>query len=174
MVAEPRVLRRQNSDIRGERHEAIVIARGQPDIGDAPIEGVGRIDREMHRAVEPVIAPSRAKLPPAGQLLSRLDLKGNYSHRAPPSVRSDNAAPGPETSQSDRRARRGPRLNGFSRTLRAGARKTPGCSVSLEGTRSCRARQARCRCSRTCRARAPPWLLLAARSSPRDRATSPG
>ena len=94
MVAARRVLGSEDADIRGEMHEASLVARGQVDIGDDAVEGMRRVDREMRRAVELDIAPDIAKLPPAGERLAGFDLKGDNSHGAPPAVRSGNAAPG--------------------------------------------------------------------------------
>ena len=92
MITAPRVFGEEDANIRGEMHEATLVARGQIDIGDNPVQGMGRVDRETRRAVELGIAPDIAKFPPAGERPSRFDLKGDNSHGAPPAVRSGNAS----------------------------------------------------------------------------------
>ena len=58
----------------------------------------------MRRAVDLGITPDVTKIPPAGERLTSFDFKGDNSHRAPPVVRSGNAAPGPK-GESNRLAR---------------------------------------------------------------------
>jgi hypothetical protein len=96
MIAAPRIFRGQDPDIRGEMDETVAALWGQVDIGDATIQKMSRIDGEMRRAVDLGITPDVTKIPPAGERLTSFDLKGDNSHRVPPSVRSGNAAPGPE------------------------------------------------------------------------------
>ena len=73
----------------------LTLALGQLDIGDGPVQRMRRVDGEMRRAVDLGIAPDITKLPPAGERLSGFDLKADYSHRAPPTIGSGNAAPTP-------------------------------------------------------------------------------
>jgi hypothetical protein len=73
-------------------HTVVAIAWGELDIGDAGIEGMSWIHREMRRPVELDVRPHGPKIPPARERLSCLDLEGRNRHRAPPSVLACNAA----------------------------------------------------------------------------------
>src|SRR5271170_3056710 len=77
-------------------HKTVTVARGQVDVGDAAIQRMCWVDREVRGAIELGVSAHGTKIAPAGEGLSCLDFKGSNGHRAPPSVCSGNAAPDPE------------------------------------------------------------------------------
>ena len=91
-------------------HTAVAVARSELDIGDAAIEGMSGIYREMRRPVELDVMPDGPKFPPAREGLSYPDFQGSNRHRAPPSVLACNAAPDRRT-KSNRLAEVKSRLN---------------------------------------------------------------
>jgi hypothetical protein len=86
VIAALGIFRRQDADIRAEMHQAIAAACRQVDIGDAAVQRVRRVHREVCFAIELNVAPDTPKRPSAGQRLAGLDLKLGNGHCAPPSV----------------------------------------------------------------------------------------
>jgi hypothetical protein len=97
VVATPRIFGSEDANIRRKMNTAVAIARSQLDIGDAAIEGMSGIHREMRRPVELDVMADGTEIPPARERLSCLDFQGRNRHRAPPSVLGRNAAPDPRT-----------------------------------------------------------------------------
>src|SRR5437764_9911489 len=82
MVATPRVFGSEDANIRRKMNTAVAIARSQLNIGDAAIEMMSGIHREMRRPVKLDVMPDGPKFPPARERLSCVDFEGSNGHRA--------------------------------------------------------------------------------------------
>jgi hypothetical protein len=82
VVAAPRVFGSEDANIRRKTHTAVAVARSELDIGDAAVEGMSGIHREMRRPVELDVMPDWPKIPPARERLSCVDFQGSSRHRA--------------------------------------------------------------------------------------------
>ncbi len=80
MIAALGIDRREEAHIRGEMHQAVVIARGEVQVGDIPVARMGRIHRKMRRAIQLFIGTDRTKGTPVGEDLPRRYLKGHKGH----------------------------------------------------------------------------------------------
>ena len=76
VVATPSVFGSEDANIRRKMHTAVAITWSELDIGDAAIEGMSGIHREMRRPVELDVMPDGPKIPPARERLSCLDFQG--------------------------------------------------------------------------------------------------
>jgi len=83
MIAALGIDRREEAHIRGEVHQAVVIARGKVKVRDTLVAGMGRIHRKMRRAIELFIRTHSTKGTPVGEGLPMRNLKGNYGHGEP-------------------------------------------------------------------------------------------
>ena len=83
MIAAVGLDRGEEAHIRGEMHQAVVIARGEVEVGDTPVAGMGRIRRKMRCAIQLLIGTDRTKGMPVGENLPRRYLKGHEGHWEP-------------------------------------------------------------------------------------------
>ena len=83
MIAALGIDRSEEAHIHGEMHQAVVIARGEVEVGDTPVAGMGRIHCKMRRAIQLLIRTHGTKGTPGGEGLPVRNLKGNYGHGEP-------------------------------------------------------------------------------------------
>jgi hypothetical protein len=66
MIATLGVNRREDTNIRGETHQAVVVTRGKVEVGDPLVEGMGWVHRKMRRSIELFIWTNDTKTAPTG------------------------------------------------------------------------------------------------------------
>jgi len=83
MIAAVGIDRGEEAPSRGAMHQAVGIARGEVEVRDTLVAGMGRIHRKMRRAIQLLIRTHGTTGTPVGEGLPMRNLKGNYGHGKP-------------------------------------------------------------------------------------------
>jgi hypothetical protein len=77
MIAAVGIDRGEEAPIRGAMHQAVGIARGEVEVRDTLVAGMGRIHRKMRRAIQLLIRTHGTTGTPVGEGLPMRNRKGN-------------------------------------------------------------------------------------------------